>query len=581
MQFRLQMASRQAPPRANGQRAALRVALRPSGSCWRVGRWLIVALGAIAIGRAAHAQVLRGAVRDSVTQTPLPGVVLQLLDDQGRALTRTISNERGLYALTASPAARSLVALRIGFRPRTVAYAAGATAMDLVMAPIPPLLEEVTVRASADCPARSDRLQALSLLQQARAGLLAAVTARETNRATAVRLNFEREMDGNSDRVERQTVTIDSSSGLTRTFGAARSGADFVRLGFVDVDRATNEQTYYGPDAETLIDDDFAAGYCFHVAGAQRSRPHEVGLGFRPASRRNRRVDIEGTLWIDTVARALDDVEFDYVGTVRPLGAAQPGGRVEFRQMSNGVVFIDRWLLSMIATRVDATAHDDVPTRVSYYTKQTGGEVAAAAWNDGLTYDAALGSARIQVVDRQNALASGFALRLAGTDYIGSPTARGVVEIPHLLPGPYNAVVIDSSFAELGITVPTSLRFEAERDSLAQHSVALPDYSRFVRHGCLDRAVQEPAQVTIRVTDRGDLAVGNVLVEISRDDGDPTRPVTERRFTDARGQIRSCLIYHLGDSFRIRVFGGPGRVVRGENRSYGNRPMVVRIVLDN
>jgi hypothetical protein len=119
-----------------------------------------VALGAIAIGRAAHAQVLRGAVRDSVTQTPLPGVVLQLLDDQGRALTRTISNERGLYALTASPAARSLVALRIGFRPRTVAYAAGATAMDLVMAPIPPLLEEVTVRASADCPARSDRLQA-------------------------------------------------------------------------------------------------------------------------------------------------------------------------------------------------------------------------------------------------------------------------------------------------------------------------------------------------------------------------------------------------------------------------------------
>src|SRR3954464_8571407 len=94
--------------------------------------------------------------------------------------------------------------------------------------------EPGTVGAGAPCPTRSDRLHALSLLQQARAGLLATVTARQTNRASLVRLRFIREMNERGMRIIEQRVAVDSTDGLSESFEAVRSGAEFVADGFVD-----------------------------------------------------------------------------------------------------------------------------------------------------------------------------------------------------------------------------------------------------------------------------------------------------------------------------------------------------------
>ena len=51
-------------------------------------------------------------------------------------------------------------------------------------------------QAAASCPRTPDATAALALLEQARAGLLAIVIAREANPATLKHLVFERTMDG-------------------------------------------------------------------------------------------------------------------------------------------------------------------------------------------------------------------------------------------------------------------------------------------------------------------------------------------------------------------------------------------------
>lgn len=497
------------------------------------------------------AQQLRGVVRDSATRTPLSGVVITLLDAGGGTLARAISNERGAYVIGPTTRARAVGAIRIGFRPRNVPYSDGAT-LDLTMTPIPPLLEPVTVRAATHCPARTDRLPALSLLQQARAGLLATVTARQTNKASLVRLRFIREYDNSGKWIVDQRVTIDSSGGLGTSFGAVRTGAAFVADGFVERRTRDGVPIHYGPDAETLLDDDFSAGYCFQLAEHDDARRNEVGLVFKPASRRNGRVDIDGTLWIDTVAKALHDIQFAYVGDEHPTGAPQTGGRIEFRTMANGIVIIDRWALRLSAAHPDTAASGAV--RTIYNLQELGGEVASATWNDGTAWEASLGKLRALALDYQAAMTRGVVLRLKNTDYIASPSARGIAEIPYLLPGPYIAMVSDSATQRLGILLPTSVSFEAERDSVTQHSLVIPQAEGLVLGRCLSGYPKEgePERMVIRVVDAsGNPAVGAV-VDITLG-SDPPNSATESIDTDDSGTALSCLRYHRNDPFTVNV----------------------------
>jgi hypothetical protein len=517
-----------------------------------------VCVAVAATASAASGQDLRGTVRDSATQTPLSGVVITLLGADGRVVSRAISNENGLYRAFPATGAREVSVLRIGFRPRTVSYD-GTGRLDLNMTPIPPLLEPVTVRGATNCPARPDRIQALSLLQQARAGLLATVTARQTNRAALVRLRFVRQYDERGRDIVEQHVSVDSSGDLSESFGAVRTGAQFVAEGFTG-NLMPGNPVHFGPDAETLLDDGFAAGYCFHISDADPARPTEIGLGFKPSSRKNGRVDVQGTLWIDTVSKSLRDIVFDYVGEPRPLGAAQTGGHIEFRQMGNGIVIIDRWSLRLPSARPDTSvdARGSITIRPVYHIQEAGGEVASAVWQDGFRWEASLGSLRALVVDYRNDIARGVIMRLRDTDYLGSPNARGIVDIPYLLPGPYVAVVTDSALQRLGIMLPTSLTFVAARDSLVERSVSLPRREAFVMESCLHAVTLDmpPNPQTIRVVDSFGKPVSGAIVEISRDDGSTNQTIHESLDTDDSGMVASCLIYHADDEFRVKVSSG-------------------------
>src|SRR5690349_15997847 len=142
---------------------------------------LLLATAAI---RALPAQILRGTVRDSASNAPIPGAVLVLLDSSGASLGRNITNERGQYTIALHPAMRRVQVLRIGFRPRTVRIpdaVDGVAQLDLALPVIPRLLESFSVIDQPNCPRREGRPQAFALWEQARAALLAVVVARDAN----------------------------------------------------------------------------------------------------------------------------------------------------------------------------------------------------------------------------------------------------------------------------------------------------------------------------------------------------------------------------------------------------------------
>ena len=424
----------------------------------------VLALLVIACSARAAAQELHGTVVDSASRRPLASAVLAFFDAAGTALGRHITNERGEYRVTVSAVAQRVRVLRLGYRARDVAIppvGAGGTPLDIAMLAIPALLEPVSVQAAESCPRRSDGRAALALLEQARAGLLATIVAREANPATMKLLAFERVMDGNSDRIERQSVRVDSSTRRVKSYEAAGTAADFVRDGFSR--DSAGSRFYFGPDADVLLNDGFSNGYCFRIQDPERASQNQVGLGFSAAERRKGRVDIDGALWIDTVARTLSDIEFRFVGVQRTFNTPEQSGRVSFREMPNGMVVVDRWVLRLASAHQDTSYERGTPIRTWYSVREVGGEVARAIWSDGRAWKARLGTLQLHVLTPQGTPATSVIVRLDETDYLASPDAKGDLEIPDLLPGPYGVVVMDTALAPAGIALGTSLKLYSQR----------------------------------------------------------------------------------------------------------------------
>ncbi len=520
-------------------------------------RVLCVAL-ALVVPAALRAQDVRVVVHDSANGRPVPGVVLLFLDSTGGTLARNITNERGEYRANMRAGVRRVRALRIGFRAREVAVPRDDGApirLDIAMVVIPTLLEPMRARALATCPVRADASVAFALLEQARAGLLATVVAREANPATLKLLRYERVMEGVSDRVDNQNVRVDSGTKRSVSFEAAGAARDFVRRGFT-TDSGTT-RTYFGPDADVLLDDDFLLGYCIRLESSPK-RPNQVGLAFSPAERRRGRIDIDGALWIDTLARALRDIQFKYAGAVEHWpGVPEQGGSISFREMPNGVAFIDRWNLGLVGAGTDTTyrAGTNGPSvHRWFFMRSSGGEVARAIWPDGTAWKGSLGTVRLRVVDDKGTPARNLIVRLGESDYIGSPDERGDVEFVDVFPGPYKVNVIHPDLAEKGVTLGTPLRVFAERDSISLATLVAPPIQDFRKAACAQGGRGTWLVVSVLRERR---AVPDAKWELGEELGTANEFVAVTGRTDREGTFALCLKLTPGITHQVRLTGSP------------------------
>jgi hypothetical protein len=279
--------------------------------------------------------------------------------------------------------------------------------------------------------------------------------------------------DGQSERLKRHKVEIDTVSNSVASFIAAHSAVDFVHDGF-STDSGEGV-TFFAPDADVLLDDGFANGYCFHVMDRVRARPNQVGLGFRSADRKNGRIDVDGALWIDTVARALVDIEFRYVGLRDDVTRLDPGGRVGFREMPNGVVLIDRWMPRLVGS--DSATSRAVVT-------EAGGELARVAWPDGIAWRADLGRLSLTMLHLDGTPMRAVRVRLDDTDYEATTDSAGRLEVDDLAPGPYSARIADRRMESIDLTVQTPLTFVAERGATTVRSVSAQTLEDYVGNLC-------------------------------------------------------------------------------------------------
>ena len=281
------------------------------------------------------------------------------------------------------------------------------------------------------------------------------------------------EADANA-RISRQTVRVQTSGAMAVPFGASRTGAEFVADGFRR--DSAGQSRYFAPDAGTLVDDGFTAGYCLRVV--RSDDPTRVGLGFAAPRPRDGRVDVDGVLWVDTVARSLRDLTFQYVGLPPNVTALRPGGRLSFCDMPSGVAFVDRWSLRFVSRPNDA--REDPPRLIVH---EVGSELAQVSWPDGRTWRAPLGAWHLQLTDQRARPAAGAVVHLQGTDYVGTADSVGVVDLADLLPGPYVASVVDPRLDAIGRGKPVERRIVVTRGpptdtqltvDTAERAVAVP-----------------------------------------------------------------------------------------------------------
>ncbi|MDE3171659.1 MAG: carboxypeptidase regulatory-like domain-containing protein [Gemmatimonadota bacterium] len=423
-------------------------------------RWRFAALLLAAVSPAvASAQRVTGAVRDSLSRLPIAGAVVTMSDGAGRTLRQLITDTAGRFGATV-PAGRVRVrVLRIGFRPvqRTVEARPGsATALDLAMPEISIVLAAVRTSSEKIC-GEDDRpgSAAAELWQQARAGLLATVVARQAVPAAVRVLEYRQVYDAGGAHLLQQRARISAGSSQ-RPFAAAATARDFEHTGFV-VD-ADDGRTYYAPDADVLLDPQFAANHCFSVTADPRRHPDEIGLAFEPAKNApDAIVDVAGTLWLRSGTPELRSMSFGYVRIEDAAREAGAGGTIDFSTMPNGVVMLSRWDLTAPVLRRRRSYRWE-PGVWQYDVTQVqhiGGILADASWPGGLHWHGPVGTV-VGLVVRGRAASPAPGVRVWLEKYADTVTtdARGAFRFRDLLPGPYTIHAEDPALAPFDAEPP-------------------------------------------------------------------------------------------------------------------------------
>jgi hypothetical protein len=228
--------------------------------------------------------------------------------------------------------------------------------------------------------------------------------------------------------------------------------------------------------------------YCLAMASPNKERAEFAGVSFVPAKRNRDRVDISGAIWIDTVHRTLDRIDFRYLGLDPEADRYRSGGELVFHEVRPGIPQIVRWFLRTVVDRTNAIRGPSAgPKR--FDVRESGGELARANWNDGTIWRAPLGGARIHATAKSGSPLVGATLGLSGTDYVATTDSTGIAEFADLLPGPYRVSAIDSVLTMLGMDGETGAQFIAARDSISELSIVVSSPAESVEAACRENGL--------------------------------------------------------------------------------------------
>jgi hypothetical protein len=484
-----------------------------------VGALILLAL-AVPVSRGAS-QIARGAVTERGTGAVIPGVLVSLVDAQGRLVRTVFTDEQGEYEISAPSAGRySIEAKRIGVRQRRgkpFDLAAGESRPeDIVLDAVVAVLAGMDVEGRSKCVARPDAdARTAALWEDARAALTATVlTSRKSISGMITRFTRDREPD------DGRVLSADHKNArgdISRPF-VSIPVEKLSQEGYV-VPRDDGSTDYYAPDADALLSNEFLRDHCFRFVPGGSERVRMVGLGFEPVKGR-KVADIEGVLWMDAATAELENVEFTYSSIPGLRLKRKFGGQVRFDRLPNGRWIVSAWVIRMpiMAERRGSSGMEALPGGVR-------GEgdsrlVLKAVREEGGTVLVDRGAPPPRkaitgtVIGGTGVPVAGAKVSVEGTSISALTGSDGQFEIRGIPEGLYSVVVSTPELDSLGVTGPADTVRLTPRGS-PDVTLSVPSRAALAARMCPDP-----------VTDRR-LAALRVLV-VDSANGAPLRDVQAR-----------------------------------------------------
>ena len=448
--------------------------------------------------RAIDAQTIRGVVVDR-SDTPVPGVVVVLLDAKAAIVSRSLTGAGGSFrVIAAAPGTYRLRTLRIGYRPvvsAPIELAAGQDAdRRITLDDIPLSLETVNVSARNVCSAHSDTAAAtFRIWDQVRTALTAANITAANSGYTARSITFNRTLEaGRRARVLSQYARTNEGR-TTQPFKTGLSADSLSKVGYVTTD-LQGMSTFHAPDLDILLSDVFVEDHCLRVA--KESNAQQVGIALTPTYERANMAGIEGTVWVDRQTSELRRLDFSYVNLTREQSIGDPGGFIEFVRLRDGAWMISRWEIKLpvvelrqsVATITGALSSDG-GQRKQYFVREVrvqGGELvfvrrrgtSDTLWSRpprllaGTVRDSVSGSA-----------VSGAVVMLRGSELADTSDVNGRFAIDEVLPGEYLVDVQTTDLIAAGITHTIPFVFV---DSTTKLDARVPSPDQLLKAYCGD-----------------------------------------------------------------------------------------------
>ena len=306
---------------------------------------ILVSLVLLAFASSLDAQVLRGRLLDEGTGTPIGGAFVRLVDANGKRVSETLSHATGVYVARATaPGTYKLHVEMLGYRT----YVSPPFTMDSSMVrdirmpqvaiELPPINASTTTRCN---PRNGMAAAAATMWEEVRKAL--AITTWTTQQGNIVFqiLSTNRTLDARDSHVLSELKDITTSATRGSPFSTLSPDSLF-KGGFIQAE-GDGTYSYYGPDADLILSEQFMDTHCFHAV-LDRKNPNAVGLAFEPAGR-IKPSDVRGVLWLDKKSYLLDRLEFSYSKLPVDAPAEAAGGSMRFKRLDTGMWILSQWTL--------------------------------------------------------------------------------------------------------------------------------------------------------------------------------------------------------------------------------------------